>query len=344
MIRAWFIRGAFVALLPTLGLPAPAQQSGSTQVVGGRGGSAFADAQPSAGARIVEVRIRTTNRVESVQFIYGLSDGRTAEGPRHGGGGRGSREQVFRLDTDEYVVGLSGRYGDTIDSLSIQTNKRVSQTFGGSGGDRDYSVSVPAGHKAVGFAGRAGTSLDAIGLTHASVYDQPIRSGSYPSPVRGAQLQAGQTLIAGGRGGDAFTDGLPAEGARISEIRVWAGDTIDSIQAVYLLADGRTAEGPRHGGSGGRNVRFQLERDEYVIGLSGRHGDTIDSLTIQTNRRTSQRFGGRGGDRDFRIEVPANQQAIGFTGRSGDLVDAIGLVYAPVSGTRYSPRRTRRPY
>ena len=285
-----------------------AMQLVSTNVIGGRGGRAFSDSQIPADARVTEVRIQAGDRVDSVQMVYALSDGRTVAGPLHGGSG--GRPNVFTLDSDEYITGISGRYGDNIDSMRIQTNKRTTPLYGGRGGDRDFRIDVPGGHQAVGFAGRAGDYLDAVGLVCA-----PIR------------VQAAQTVISGGGGGSVFADpGIPA-GARIAEVRVWTGDLVDSIQMIYMLPDGRIVEGQRHGGSGGNAYSFPLETNEYIIGISGRYGDRIDSVRIQTNRRTSQLFGGRGGNRDFRVNVPGGCQAIGFAGRAGQYLDAIGLTY-----------------
>ncbi len=340
MIQAWLRRVVLAALLPAF--PLAAQQTAVTQVAGGGGGTSFTDSLPSPGARIIEVRIHSAERVHSVQMIYLLPFGRTIDGLRRGG--PGGREQIFRLENDEYVVGLSGRCGEGIDSIRIHTNSRVSQLYGGRGGDRDYSVSVPAGSQAIGFTGRAGDYLDAIGLAYGLSSLSTARREIYPPPGRGElRQQAGQTVLAGGGGGKSFVDN-PPQGARITEVRVWAGDTVDAIQVIYLLPDGRPADGTKHGGSGGRSARFQLDRDEYIISISGRYGDTIDSIRIHTNRRSSEQFGGRGGDRDYRLEVPANQEAVGLAGRSGDLLDAIGLIYAPAAGSRFIPGRSRRPY
>src|SRR5512135_2570848 len=179
-------------------LPLTGQQYGSsTEIVGGEGGSAFADQLPQSGARVVEVQINAGNYVDSVQIVLALPDGRSFTAPRHGGSG--GRRNTFRLDSGEYIVGVSGRCGDYIDSIQIHTNMRESQLYGGSGGSRDYQINVPAGNQVVGFTGRAGIYLDAIGVIL--------------SPI--SQLQTSQAQIAGGRGGSPFTDsGIPS-GARI---------------------------------------------------------------------------------------------------------------------------------
>ena len=296
-----------VALLVLLGLLGFGQQALSTDIVGGRGGRQFADLDIPTGAKVTEVHIRSGDHVDSVQLLYTLADGNTQMGTRHGGSG--GQLNVFRLDSDEYITGISGRYGDIIDSICVQTNKRTSSTFGGRGGRQDFRVEVLAGNQGIGFTGRAGDYLDAIGLTY--------------TPL--SILQANEMTIAGGTGGTAFSDSDIPQGARISEIRVRSGDRIDSIQVIYTLPNGSVVEGAVHGGRGGSSRSFSLDSDEYIIGLSGRSGDQIDSLRIHTNKRTSPTFGGRGGNKDYKIDVPSGSQAIGFNGRAGRYLNAVGL-------------------
>jgi hypothetical protein len=312
---------------------AVAQQAPATEIVGGPGGSAFLDPGPEQGALVVEVQVRSGDYVDSVQLVYSLSDGRTVVGPQHGG--TGGELSVFHLDADEYLIGISGRTGTYIDSIRFQTNKRISPTFGGSGGSREFRVDIPANAQVTGLAGRAGNYLDAIGLTFI-----PIRRGFFSD--FGSAQQPGQTSLAGGSGGTAFLDGDVPAGAGIVEVRVQAGNFVDSIQMIYNLPDGRSLEAVRHGGEGGRAATFRLEQGEYIVGLSGRCGTYVDSLRIHTNRRTSQLFGGSGGDRDFRIDVPDGNQATGFMGRSGTYIDAIGLTYARTPQRRFRERQRDR--
>jgi hypothetical protein len=326
MRRRYSLVVGCTALLFCCTMLALAQQVSTTAIAGGRGGNQFSDYQPAAGARVSEVRIQAGDTIDSVQMVYALTNGQVTVGPRHGGSG--GRPATIQLDTDEYIIAIAGRYGDTIDSLRIITNKRQSQTFGGRGGDRDFRIEVPAGYQATGFTGRAGDTIDAIGL----VCTQITRRRSVFGASQDSSGGPGQTQLAGGGGGRPFADQDIPSGARITEIRVRAGDTIDAIQAVYQLPDGRNVESTLHGGGGGRLNTFRFDSDEYLLALAGRYGDTIDSLSIITNKRQSQVFGGRGGDRNYRIEVPQGNEAIGFAGRAGDTVNAIGLVYAQYSG------------
>lgn len=298
-----------------------AQQPASTTVYGGQGGNPFSKMEIPSEARILEVNVYSGDWVDAVQVSYILPDGRTLNSPRYGGDG--GQRRVFRLDSDEYIVGLSGRYGRYIDSLRIHTNKRTSPVFGGRGGDRDYNIELASGNYAVGFIGRAADYLDAIGLTYL-----PLALRDLP-----------QTTLAGGGGGSAFSDRDIPQGARISAVRVRTGDFVDSVQMIYTLTDGRTFEGTVHGGRGGRSNVFQLDADEYITGISGRYGNYIDSLAIHTNKRTSPAYGGSGGNRDFRIFVPSGNQAIGFAGRSADYLDAVGLKYSPIK-----PQQERLPW
>jgi hypothetical protein len=310
-----------------------AQQAPATEIAGGPGGNPFSDPEPAQGARVIEVQVRSGDHVDSVQLVYMLSDGRTVMGPQHGGGGGGL--SVFHLDADEYLIGISGRSGAYIDSIRFETNERTSPTFGGSGGSRDFRIDVPANTQVSGLAGRAGQYLDAIGLTFIRIRREFFSSfGSAPQP--------GQTSLAGGSGGTSFLEDDIPPGARVVEVRVEAGDFIDSVQMIYSFPGGRPIEAARHGGEGGRATSFRLEQGEYIVGLSGRCGSYVDSLRIHTNRRTSQLFGGSGGERDFRIDVPDGNQAIGFMGRSGMYLDAIGLTYARTFAPQHGFHDRRR--
>ncbi len=304
----------------TVGL---AQQPATTIVYGGNGGTEFADVDLPRGSRLMEVHVYTGKYVDAIQALYQLPDGSTWMGPRHGGPG-GDRN-VFRIDSDEFIVALSGRYGNYIDSMQIHTNKRSFPLLGGSGGSQSYRIDVGTENQAVGFTGRAGKYLDAVGLAFV------------PRTVS----QVERTEFAGGRGGTEFADEEIPVGARISEVRIHSGSYVDSIQAIYTLQDGRQYEGSLHGGSGGKLQVFKLDADEYIVAISGRHGNYVDSLVIHTNKRRSPAYGGRGGNKEYRIDVPSGNRGIGFSGKSGKYLDAIGLTYAPYVATRQRGIRFR---
>jgi hypothetical protein len=319
--RLRFIGIILTICLVCLNLSGFTQTVPSTNVVGGSGGDPFSDVDIPMGAHVLEVHIYSGAYVDAVQMQYALSDGRIVMGPRHGG--PGGQLSIFRVDSDESILGVSGQYGNYIDSIQILTTKRSSPIFGGSGGGKEYRINVPMENQAIGFAGRAGKYLDAVGLTY---IPQTITRIAF-------------TESAGGNGGSEFKDSEIPLRSRISEIRIHCGAFLDSIQAVYILQEGTLFEGPVHGGNGGRSYAFKLDPDEYVTGISGRYGNNIDSIVIITNKRTSQKFGGNGGGNNFKIDVPAGAQGVGFFGRSGNYLDAIGLAYAPLER---SPRRGNR--
>jgi hypothetical protein len=320
MLKSFIYRIAFLCVLFIgTSLAGFSQRPGSTAISGGRGGLDFEDVDIPSGSRVLEIRVFSGKFVDAIQMTYALPDGRELMGPRHGG--EGGRESIFHIDSDEYVTGLSGRYGDYIDSLQIQTNKRKSPLFGGRGGEWEYRIDVPDGNQAVGFAGRAGKYVDSIGLVYAPLKIQQIS----------------QTSIAGGRGGEEFSDTDIPSGARLVEVRIRHSKYVNSIQAVYMLKDGRIFVGPMHGSRDGSQSVFRLDSDEYLTGITGRYGLYVDSLSLQTNKRTSQTFGGRGGEKNFKVTVPDGNHAIGFAGRAGKYLDAIALSYTTMG--RQSQRR-----
>jgi hypothetical protein len=320
--------GRAARYLDAIGLnfvPMTIQQIKRTRIVGGGGGSAFSDQDIPLGARISEIRIRSADYVDAVQFVYILQDGRLLEGPRHGG--TGGRSRVFRLDSDEHLLGISGRYGRYIDSIKFHTDKRTSPTYGGSGGTRSYQLNAPDGNQAIGLAGRAARYLDAIGLNFV--------------PMKMQQIE--RTRIVGGAGGSAFSDQDIPSGARISEIRIRSADYVDAVQFVYILQDGRLLEGSRHGGTGGKSRIFRLSSDEHLLGISGRYGRYIDSIKFHTDKRTSPTYGGSGGTRSYQLNAPDGNQVIGLTGRAARHLDAVGLIYSPIAIKSRRPNFRLRP-
>ncbi len=297
-----------------------------TVTAGGEGGNPFSDTQIQSGARIFEIYVYSGRYIDSLQIAYMLPDGRILTGPRRGG--TGGQKSVFRLDPDEHLLAVSGRYGDYIDSIKFHTDKKTSATYGGSGGKRDFRIEVPRYNHAVGFIGRAARYLDAVGLSFVPMTIDQIN----------------HTNTVGGRGGSEFMDRDIPLGARLSEIRVRSGDYIDAIQFVYTLSDGRQLEGPLHGGTGGTYEVFRLGSDEHLLGISGRYGRYIDSIRFHTDRRTSPAYGGNGGNRDFRIYVPQGNQAIGLVGRAKRYLDAVGLTHTPIQTQRRVIQPRTRPF
>jgi hypothetical protein len=131
----------------------------------------------------------------------------------------------------------------------------------------------------------------------------------------------------GGGGGRPFCDAIVFP-SQASLIIVRHADEIDALQMVLQTHDGLLHYLGSDGGPGGAEDVFTLDAGEYLIGISGKYGDRIDTIRFITNMKTSQDFGGSGGHTDFAFTATQGYQIVGFFGRSGDRVDAVGVIYA----------------
>lgn len=130
--------------------------------------------------------------------------------------------------------------------------------------------------------------------------------------------------------GREFSDEATREGSKIVEVRLRHGRLIDSIQLVCEIPDGERHELPAHGGGGGQLSVFTLDRDEFLTGISGTYGASVDTIRLHTNKQTSAPFGGAntsGGPANYLYEAPEGYEIVGFWGRSGDMIDAIGIIF-----------------
>jgi len=142
---------------------------------GGNGGQTFDQWKASGEARDIRtVSVLQDGSIRCLSVLYRDRSGsfqngycNPGPGPLSFNGGAG-----ISLDPDEYVIGISGRYDDHVNSLRIYTNKKNSPIFGGSGGKFDFGYTAPQGQMIVAFYGRAGTNLDAIGVLYAPCLPQ----------------------------------------------------------------------------------------------------------------------------------------------------------------------------
>ena len=105
--------------------------------------------------------IRSGRRIDAIQVMYKLSNGREYEGSRRGG--TGGKEHMINIDVDrgERIIGVFGRSGESVDMLGFVTNK--GRTFGPYGrlGGGPFTVN---GCHLRGLFGRSGASIDSIGF------------------------------------------------------------------------------------------------------------------------------------------------------------------------------------
>jgi hypothetical protein len=132
----------------------------------------------------------------------------------------------------------------------------------------------------------------------------------------------------GGSGGMLRKD--PVAGVqKIIAVLVSAGILIDMLQLI-VSKNGNPQALVQHGGDGGHLTPFVLDNNEYLTGITGRYSLYVNSITLHTNMRASQRFGGDAGEREFTIKASTNEQIVGLWCRSDIYIDAIGVTTAPI--------------
>lgn len=151
----------------------------------------------------------------------------------------------------------------------------------------------------------------------------------------------------GGLGGKPFDHWKESQEAReITSVAVLQDSSIRCIYVSYKGAPSQLKNGycdPPPGPlsiDGARGI--SLDPGEYIIGISGRYGDHINSIRFYTNKKTSPVFGGSGGTGIFGYTAPNGHMIVGFFGRAGDNLDAIGVLYAPLPSKKPIDKATKR--
>ena len=127
--------------------------------IGGSGGTLRKDPTDSV-KKIIVVLIGVGLLIDFMQLIV-RQYGTTQALAQHGG--EGGHLTPFVLADDEYLAGITGRYGLYINYIILHTNTRTSQRFGGLGGEREYSIQANTGEQIVGLWSRSDIYIDAIG-------------------------------------------------------------------------------------------------------------------------------------------------------------------------------------
>lgn len=159
-----------------------------------------------------------------------------------------------------------------------------------------------------------------LGLTLACL------AGPLSPAVAGDRDERAKIGAAGGNGGEAFHDQHLPPGTRVIGVKIRHGDLVDAVELLYKTADGMVESLGRHGGDGGGEDTFLLNRGEYIKGIKGTTGEFVVSMTIITNQRESPKYGGTDGEGPNRyFFVAPGNEVIGFLGHSGAYVDRIGV-------------------
>jgi len=165
------------------------------------------------------------------------------------------------------------------------------------------------------------------------------------SVVFSSKAQVRFSERAGGANGENFM--LPAERSDIlSTKRIWRvgvkhSRKIEKIEIQYTNRQD-SSQWESVGNDDGKWSYFELEKDEYIVYITGRAGTLIDQVSFHTSkRRTYGPYGGTGGQ-EFEISIPSNAVVIGFTGKSGPGIKQIGLIYRVMNkGSRLTKDRKR---
>lgn len=139
-----------------------------------------------------------------------------------------------------------------------------------------------------------------------------------------------QSGPSGGKGGNPFTDDVPADGIKIQSVFIQHGDWVNAVQLYY--SDGSATD--LHGQiNGGNPTTILFKPDETLVEVYGTYGDYINSINLRTNVQTYGPYGKIGGqidDKTYRYqELEDALEIIGLFGASGNYLDAFGVIRRP---------------
>jgi hypothetical protein len=155
-------------------------------------------------------------------------------------------------------------------------------------------------------------------------------AGPLPSSAAGTKDERTKIGAAGGNGGDAFVDNHLPKGAHVLGVKVRHGAVVDAVELLYKTAEGKVEGLGHHGGNGGSESTFLLNKGEYINGITGTtDGTHIVSIVIVTNQRKSDKFGGAPNEgKDKFSYVTQGDEVVGFYGRADSFVVQLGMLAA----------------
>jgi hypothetical protein len=108
---------------------------------------------------------------------------------------------------------------------------------------------------------------------------------------------------------------------RISELRVLHNSVyIFGLEAIYEV-NGNSFSGGQHVGSeldySVVNQAVPLAWGETITGISGKHGNVIDSMSITTSTGKIYTFGGSGGESSYSVYIPSGKNVKSIAGGLG---------------------------
>lgn len=142
--------------------------------------------------------------------------------------------------------------------------------------------------------------------------------------------EKGRTTMAiygpsGGSGGD--SPGFHLLTAPIAKIQVWSGTYVNAI--AFTDTTGNTITFGNTTTASSPPVEIDLEADEHIEQITGRCGQYVDSIIIETlgtRNRAFGPYGGPGGEISYVYRCNSGQEIIALWGSFGAWIDAIGVV------------------
>ena len=118
---------------------------------------------------------------------------------------------------------------------------------------------------------------------------------------------------------------------RLSELRVIHNNNlVFGLEAIYET-NGVTMSGGQHVGSEMDhtciNQSIPLALGETITGISGKHGNVIDSISITTSTGKIYTFGGSGGSFSYSLFIPAGKSVISIAGGVGGQLHNFSVYY-----------------
>ena len=255
-------------------------------------------------------------QVDSLQFTYTLKDGSIYRPPKRGEGF--TTPYTILLAKDEYISKIEG---------TTVRNDIISQVF--------ITISSPNKYKSRVY-GPYGAYVGEQSFTFEG-YILGIYGKTGPSFSRGIIRNLGVYYLATSKHSDNIGNETPNnilgfyEGpdklfppvVKISKISIRHGDHIDSVQFEYLVLNGSTRLGGKHGGDGGNLTVITFGNDEELIGLTAKIEVTwlyqaIGQVSFVSRKRDGSEisygpFGNSGNE-----TVSVSGHILGFAGGAGD--------------------------
>ncbi|CAG8855083.1 44141_t:CDS:2, partial [Gigaspora margarita] len=120
--------------------------------------------------RVKQIKIRSGNCIDAIQFFYKITTNDktySIDGNKHGGSG--GKETIINFEDDEYILAISGQYGNNLDRLKfinyIPSKKHVRLcTINGKHDTTFFDISPATGTVYTCFFGKCTNFITNIGM------------------------------------------------------------------------------------------------------------------------------------------------------------------------------------